>query len=163
MEMMERLVQDRIESSRDQAGFSLIEVLICIMLAGTVILGLAYGMLTLMRVNKSTSEREQIQLAIGNYTERILVSKYIPCAAAPAQQPTVANYNALPGLWTPTLSGMTAKITKVEYWNDSTERFVAACPTTSDQGTQRLNVEVAWRGRTGTGQVVIAHRSDPTP
>lgn len=163
MEMMERLVQDRVESNRGQSGFSLIEVLICIMLAGTIITSLAYGMLTLMGVNKSTSEREQIQLAIGNYTERVLVADYIPCAAAPAIQPTVANYNALPGLWTPTLPGMTAKITKVEYWNESTERFVAACPATPDQGAQRLSVEVTWRGRTGTGQIVMTNRSEPTP
>lgn len=163
MELMEGLYQDPLERGRSQAGFSLIEVLICIVLAGTIIMALAYGMLTLMRVNASTAEREQIQLAIGNYTERILVSKYIPCAPSPAPRPTVANYNAIPNLWTPTRPGMTARISEVEYWDEGAKRFVATCPTGLDQGTQRLTVEVAWRGRTGTGQIVTSYRPDPTP
>lgn len=146
-----------------QGGFSLIEILVCIVLAGTVILALAYGMLTLMRVNKSTSEREQIQLAIGNFTERLVVSKYIPCAASPAPQPTASAYNALPKKWVPTQPGMTAKVTNVEFWDDAAKKFVSTCPTATDQQAQRLNVEVTWRGRAGTGQIVTTQRPDPTP
>lgn len=149
--------------SRSQAGFSLIEILVCIALVGSVVLAIAYGMLTLMRVNKVTSERQQIQIAIGNFSERLVASKYIVCAPAPAAQPSASGYNSLPNLWVPTRPGMTARVTSVEFWDDSANRFVGACPTGTDQQAQRLNVEVTWRGRSGTGQVVTSYRPDPTP
>lgn len=160
---MDGLNPESVGRVRPQAGFSLVEILICIMLASTVILALAYGMLTLMRVNKVTSEREQIQLAIGSFTERLVASKYIPCSTGPALQPTAANYNSLPDRWVPTRSGMTAKVTKVEFWDDSAKKFVGSCPAGLDQGTQRLGVEVVWRGRAGKGQIVTFYRPEPTP
>lgn len=160
---MDGLNQDPVVRVRTQAGFSLVELLVCLLLASTVILALAYGMLTLMRVNKSTSEREQIQIALGNYTERLVASKYIPCAPEPAPQPTSANYSALPNRWTPTRPGMTARVTKVEFWDESQKKFVNSCPTGLDQGTQRLGVEVQWRDRKGTGQIVTFYRQESTP
>lgn len=160
---MEGLVQDRGERVRGQSGFSLVEVLVCILLAGSVVMSIAYGMLTLMRVNKMAFEREQIQLAINNFTERLKVTSYIPCAGAPAGQPSAADYNSLPGLWVPERGGMTATVTAVEYWDDAADRFSTTCPSGPDQGTQRLTVEVSWRGRSGTGQVVIETKSGSTP
>lgn len=136
------------------------------MLVSIVILALAAGMLTLLRVTRATNERQQIEIALGRFTENLLVSPYIPCAPAPAPVPSVANYNGLPGLWTPEKSGMTAKIIGVEYWNDAQKKFVATCPPGLpglDEGTQRLKVQVDWQGRTGTAQIVKAYRPGPTP
>lgn len=149
----------RTSRPRSQAGVSLLEVLICIMLVSVVILALAGGLLTMLRVTKMTNERQQIQMALGRFTENLVVSPYIPCAPAPAKVPSVANYNQMPGRWTPDRAGMTAKVIGVEYWDDAQKKFVAACPVGLDQGTQRLKVQVDWRGRSGTAQIVKAYRA----
>lgn len=153
----------RMSGRRSQAGFSLVEVLICVMLVSIVILGLAAGMLTLLRVTKATSERQQIEVALGRFTENLLVSAYIPCAPTPAPSPNVTNYNNVPGRWNPEKPGMTATIIGVEYWNDAQKKFASTCPPGLDQGTQRLKVQVEWRGRTGTAQIVKSYRPGPTP
>ncbi len=137
----------------------LLEVLICIMLVSVVILALAGGLLTLLRVTKMTTERQQIQMALGRFTENLVVSPYIPCAPAPAAGPSVASYNQMPGRWTPDKAGMTAEVIGVEFWDDAQRKFVSSCPAGLDQGTQRLKVQVDWRGRSGTAQIVKAYRA----
>ena len=152
-----------------QGGFSLIEILICVALVGSVILALAAGMLTLIKTNRVTSQRQQIQLALGSYTESLKASEYIACTAGlpvPTPAEYQANYSVWAPRWVPTKAAMTATITGVEYWNDSaapTGGFAATCPVGGDASTQRLTVEVTWQGRTGTAQVVKSYRADVTP
>ncbi len=152
----------RIGSARShgsQQGASLVEVLISIVLVGVVILGLAAGMLTLIGTSTSTSERQQIQLALGSFTESLKAGTYEPCTSDPAR-PTPASYQAAyeawPSKWVPSQAGMTRGITLVEYWNSEQAKFADSCPDAGDQGTQRLTVQVDWQGRSGTAQVVIA-------
>ena len=151
-----------------QAGFSLIEILICVVLVGTVILALAAGMLTLVRTSNGTSQRQQIQLSLGSYTESLKASPYLPCGGP--VQPTTSNYEAAYGAWpehwTPVKPGMTAQIVEVEFWDETAGpqgAFVAACPGGLDQGTQRLTVQIDWRGRTGTAEVVKSYRPAAGP
>jgi len=167
----------------DQRGLSLVEVILAIMLIGTVILSLAAGMLTLVRTSASTSERQQVQLALGSITENLLVSPYVPCQFAPTDPAAAAafhdgRYHAWPGSWVPSLPGMSAaKITRVEYWNTDPDgnpsttdgAYRSACPpdpsgvpATRDQGTQRVTVEVSMNGRPpSTAQVVLSARVTP--
>ena len=164
----------RAARQRSQSGFSLIEILICVVLVGTVILALAAGLLTLVKTSNATSQRQQIQLALGSMTESLKVGPYLPCQTLPANEAgAVAAYEAAyaswPQRWSPSKSGMTARITGIQYWNSATEQFEDTCPPPAgsgvrDQGTQRLDVEVDWRGRQGTAQVVISYRPPlPTP
>jgi Tfp pilus assembly protein PilV len=146
-------------SHGSQQGASLVEVLISVVLVGVVILGLAAGMLTLIGTSTSTSERQQIQLALGSFTESLKAGTYEPCTsnsalATPATYQ--AAYEAWPSKWTPPQAGMTRGITRVEYWDSAQAVFVDSCPNAGDQGTQRLTVQVDWQGRSGTAQVVIA-------
>ena len=151
----------RIESARShgsQQGASLVEVLISVVLVGVVILGLAAGMLTLIGTSTSTSERQQIQLALGSFTESLKAGAYETCTsnsavATPATYQ--AAYDAWPSKWTPPQGSMTSGITRVEYWDSQLAEFVDSCPNAGDQGTQRLTVHVDWQGRSGTAQVVI--------
>ncbi|MHB1140120.1 MAG: type IV pilus modification PilV family protein [Microthrixaceae bacterium] len=152
---------------RGADGFSLIEILICVVLVGTVLLALAGGMLTLVRTSAATSERQQIQLSLGSYTESLKASPYLPCGG-PVQPSTTTYqpvYDAWPEHWSPVKPGMTAQIVEVEFWDDvaGTEGgFVPACPG-MDQGTQRITVEIDWRDRTGTAQVVKSYRPAAGP
>ncbi len=145
-------------SHASQQGASLIEVLISVVLVGVVILGLAAGMLTLIGTSTSTSERQQIQLALGSFTESLKAGAYETCTsnsavATPATYQ--AAYDAWPSKWTPPQGSMTSGITRVEYWDSQLAEFVDSCPNAGDQGTQRLTVQVDWQGRSGTAQVVI--------
>lgn len=148
---------------RNQGGFSFVENLIVILLASTVILAIAGGMLTLIKVNRVTSEVEQIEIALGNYTEQLVASTYIPCGLPIGVQPTPDAYNALPERWVPERSDMTARVTDVQFWDDSADAFVGTCPATGDQATQRLDVEVTLGERSGSGQIVIAYHGGSTP
>lgn len=150
-------------SARPQSGFSFIEVLVVLMLSATVITAIAGGMLTLMKVNRGTAEIETIELALGSYTERLLVSPYLPCGATPADQPTAGDYNAIPGVWTPPRADMTATVISVEFWDHDAAQFVDSCPADGDDGTQRLNVEVSYRDRTGSAQIVTTNPVEGTP
>lgn|GEM_PF-1250957 len=149
---------------RSQSGASLIEVLISVVLVGVVILGLAAGMLTLISISTSTSEGQQIQLALGSFTESLKAGAFQPCTANLAL-PTASEYQfayqAWPSKWTPPQTAMTSSITQVEYWDKDQADFVANCPAAGDQGTQRLTVQIDWRGRSGTAQVVTGRLVTP--
>jgi hypothetical protein len=145
-----------------------------VVLVGTVILALAAGLLTLVKTSNATSQRQQIQLALGSMTESLKVGPYLPCQTLPADEASAvaayeSAYASWPERWSPSKSGMTARVTGIQYWNSTTEQFEDTCPPPApsgvrDQGTQRLDVEVDWRGREGTAQVVISYRPPlPTP
>ena len=153
--------------STAQAGFTLVEILICVVLVGTILLALAGGMLTLARTSNATTQRQQIQLSLGSYTESLKASPYLPCGAptVPAPASYQALYDSWPERWVPTRTGMTARITRVEFWDEaagSEGAYVASCPG-MDQGTQRLTVEIEWRGRSGTAEVVKSYRPAAGP
>lgn len=156
-----------VRRSRDggspQGGFSFVENLIVILLASTVVLAIAGGMLTLMKVNRVTAQVERIELALGNFTERLVASTYLPCGTEAPVQPTAANYNALPERWVPSRDDMSAEVTGVEFWDDDAQAFVPTCPSSGDQGTQRLQVLVTLGDRKGTAQIVTAYHPGATP
>ncbi len=151
-------------SRRAQTGASLVEVLVSVVLVGVVILGLAAGMLTLISTSTTTSERQQIQLALGSFTESLKASSYTPCTSDPAVATAAAHqaaYEAWPSKWVPPQADMTRSITEVEYWNKDQAAFVAQCPNAGDQGTQRLTVQVDFKGRSGSAQVVTGRLVTP--
>jgi len=166
-----------------QGGFSLIEILVCIVLMSTVILSLAVGMLTLVRTSAATSDSQQVQVALGSFTESLLIDPYLPCetlGATPEQRALAYTtaYAARSDEWQPTLAGMTTSIVAVqdsgtpgvEFWEGaaSSGAFGASCPpisptdpTLRDQGAQRLTVRIDYRDVTATAQVVISAEAAP--
>ncbi len=147
-------------SHRAQAGVSLIEVLISVFLISLVVLGLAAGFLTIVRVNADTAERQVVDQAIGSYTESLTTAQYLPCDD-PTQPGDVGTYTSTypAGSWTPA-PGVTASIVDVEYW-DGTSGFDDACPgapSAADRGAQRLTVQVAYRDTQRQAQIVKRSR-----
>ena len=150
--------------ARGQAGFGLPEVLVTIVLAGLLVLGLAAGLLTLVRTTESNEQRQQVQLALGNFSEGVRAMDYLDCATTPGGatvQAYQSAYDAGVANWQPAtsgaLAGMTAGIVDVEYWQPDSRTFVAACPG-ADRGAQQLTLEVSWRERTDRAQIVIGDR-----
>lgn len=147
-------------ADRGQGGFSLIEVIVSVLLVSLVVLALAAGFMTIVRVNADTAERQVVDQAIGSYAESLTTAQYLPCDD-PTQPGSVANYTATypTGSWTPA-PGVDADIVGVEYW-DGTSGFAATCPATpsaGDQGAQRLTVEVAYRDTQRRAQIVKRSR-----
>lgn len=140
---------------RSQTGATLVEVLIALALVGILVLALASGMLTLIKTSTETTKQQQVELALGSFTESLKSGPYTKCAALVAGSP-YPNTTA----WVPPQSSMTASLVKIEYWDKSSTSFVAACPATGDQGTQRLTVQVNFEDRSSTAQVV---KADGTP
>ncbi len=147
-----------VRRARGQAGISLLESLIAVMLAAVVVLALAGGFLTMMRATDASSNRQRAEGALTSFTESIKVMQYTPCQGASAYQ---AAYLAWPGRWSPPPSAQVSDltITDVQYWHPASSGSTAGaydgiCPT-PDSGAQRLTVRVKVKGQTVTGQVVI--------
>lgn len=146
-----------------QAGFGLPEVLVTIAVAGVVVLGLAAGLLTLVRTAGSNEQRQQIQLALGNFSEGVRALDYLDCTGPGGA--TVArydqDYDARAASWQPPtsgpLQGMTARMVDLRFWDPVGRRFVDACAGT-DHGAQELTLEVSWKGRTDRAQIVLGDR-----
>ena len=143
------------KSRRSQTGATLVEVLIALALVGILVLALASGMLTLLKTSTETTKQQQVELALGSFTESLKSGPYTKCAALVAGSP-YPNTAA----WVPPQSSMTASLVKIEYWDKSSTSFVAACPASGDQGTQRLTVQVDFQDQSSTAQVV---KADGTP
>lgn len=147
-----------------QAGFSLIESLIAVALAGLLILAVSTAMFTMLRITGETSRSQKMSTALVNSTESLRSTPYRPCGANPA--PTTARYDSDqvsdPTAWHPQSgSGISVTVTKVEYWVGTTPGsfggFEPSCPAGGDQGRQRLTVRVSMTDRPSvSGTVVIA-------
>ena len=136
--------------TRSAAGFTLVEVLVAVVLAGVVILTLAGALLTVVRATRSTSDRQELQLALGNYSERLKAIPYLECGDVPAYRATM-----LATTPPPVRPGTTVEIVRVRYWDPATRSYVAGCVSpAADGGTQRVTVRVEWQGRSVQGQIV---------
>ncbi len=161
-------VRDRRQRLTGQAGFGLIEVVVTILLASLVVLGLAAGLLTLVRTTKSNDERQQVQLALGNFSESVRGMDYLDCATSPNgasagdYQPA---YDAGLANWHPELVGMSSRIVDVEYWEGPVRPAVRRdLPSGADLGAQQLTLEVTYLARNRTdGADREAATDEPSP
>ncbi len=153
------------KSRHSQTGATLVEVLIALALVGILVLALASGMLTLIKTSAETTKQQQIELALGSFTESLKSGPYTKCPVpleSGGQYPNTA--------WVPPPS-MTASLVKVEYWDPITGDFYdpmpgefdEGCPGGIDQGTQRLTVQVNFEGHCSSAQVVKADGTPTTP
>lgn len=174
--------------SGGQSGFTLIEVLIAISLAGILTAALSTGILFLFRANATLTEEQQLQRVLGNLAESIESLEYEACtdlASGDKQQLAKAAYvdeldaaNVVePGtlLGAPVLrptpdwgapAEMTVEIVKVEFWrakqtSGSPDRtYKTTCPTNKDDGSQLVTLEARLGDRSVRTQVVKAIRLD---
>jgi prepilin-type N-terminal cleavage/methylation domain-containing protein len=144
------------KSRRSQTGATLVEVLIALALVGILVLALASGMLTLIKTSAETTKQQQIELALGSFTESLKSGPYTKCPVpleSGGQYPNTA--------WVPPPS-MTASVVAIEYWDTGSKSFLPICPG-PDEGTQRLTVQVNFEGHCSSAQVVKADGTPTTP
>lgn len=135
-----------------QAGFSLLEIIIAVMLVSMVVLALATGFLTLIRTNRSTYEQQQVDHATTNYAESLKAVQYEPCQPGSGDP----DYGASPDLWEPG-AGISVAVVDVRYWNPAAGAYEPGCPP-SDGGTQLLTIRAEYRDRERQAQIVKRNR-----
>jgi Tfp pilus assembly protein PilV len=134
-----------------QAGFSLLEIIIAVMLVSMVVLSLATGFLTLVRTNRMTYEQQQVDHATTNYAESLKSVVYLPCG--PSGTP---DYGSDASLWTPPPE-VQVSVVDVKYWDASTGDYESTCPN-GDTGAQLLTIRAEFRDRERQAQIVKRSR-----
>lgn len=151
-----------------QGGYSLLEVLITVVLVGTVIIAIAAGMLALIRATKATSDNQRAQSALLSFTESLKASPYLPCGGSPT--PSAAAYEQShaeqSASWDPdNHQRVEVSIDEIGFWHGDGDygTYEPSCPA-DDQGRQMLQVSVRLHdGPTASGTVVVTDRPDPPP
>jgi type II secretory pathway pseudopilin PulG len=160
-----------------QGGYSLIEVLVSVVLVGSIVLALAAGMLTLVRSTRSTSEQQRVETALSGLTESLKSTSYLSCEDG---EPTPEQYRQAhdrqPDAWQPR-PGLQSKgrefrdwrITRVEHWHPGDAgqygSYRAGCPS-RDFGRQRLTVTLVPTpdgGQRPAATVVLSQRLSGAP
>jgi Tfp pilus assembly protein PilV len=169
-----------VRRARGQAGISLIESLIAVVLVSLVVLGLAGGFLTMMGATEASSSRQRREAALTSFTESLKQLSMVTPAQSPLLSYTdcdpavtpsalasdyTTRYRSWPGRWQPSADNAVSNqtISDVEYWHPSGSGSSAGtydhnCAG-SDHGAQRLTVTVDVAGDQATGQVTIRRPS----
>lgn len=120
----------------DDAGLSLVEILITIVIVGIAFAAILGGMVTSITVSDVHRKQATADTVVRSGAEAVkdLTVAYVSCAGPSAYE------SALPAA----PSGYTIHVTKVEYWDgDGTStdpvKFLGACPS-SDAGLQRITL-----------------------
>lgn len=160
------------QDNRGQAGQSLIELLIAIMLISLVFIAVTISILTMLRSTGVNRRIQAIDTALVSYGEVISdrgLVPYVPCASAGATgsdavEVAYTTSAALPAAvstsnaavasdtWRKPV-GMTVKVLRVDAWSLTDSKFVNECAV-PDGGAQRVTYEVTYEGSTRTGQTV---------
>lgn len=136
---------------RAQRGFGLVEAIVALMIASMVVLSLAAGLLLVVRATAATSDRQQAQTALGNYTEQLKAVPYQPCASA-AEYETIMPSN---------VGDVALRIVGVRFWQvlpTGDGEFTGSCSPGNDRGAQHLLVEASLGDALLRGHVVKADR-----
>ena len=158
----------------DEAGLTLLEVLVAIVLLGIAFAGIAAGLLTTMSASAGNNGRVTADTALVEVTERLTTSPYVSlavlCPLAVSGDNCVKNMLVgwpavqadgsyrLGGI----ASGATYKVafTSVQYWDMTNRRFTATKPAT-DTGSQLISVKVTAAGSSAPGSVVVRNPVAP--
>lgn len=148
------------QRERAEAGETLIEVLVSIVLLGTVVAAVLGGLFTLVTVSDSNNQRTQVGVGVQGFAEALKQPvadlEYIPCGT-PTDYTTKLGTSADAVLATGENYTYTLL---VEYWRggstfNSTCTLTAATTTTNatdDASLQRITITVK-NGRVGSGAV----------
>jgi len=143
-------------AARPQAGFSLVEVVIAVALTGLVVLALAYAMVTLVTTNRQASEAQQVDQALGGFSENLKAAEYLRCAGPADYRDLLDTWSEA---WQAPRDAMTAEVVAVNHWDASTDDFTGGCAAEADDaGAQRLTLRVQWRDLERSTQIVKRDR-----
>lgn len=113
---------------RPDAGETLTETLLTVVILGIATAGIAFALGTVVKTSTMDRRQALAQNALRSWAEQTGAGTYTACAAAgsfAAPSPALA-------------TGLTATVTAVQYWNGVT--FLSSCD--SDTGIQRVTLRV---------------------
>jgi type II secretory pathway pseudopilin PulG len=113
---------------RRDAGETLTELLVTVVILGISTAGIAYGLATTVKAATLNRQQSLAQNALRTWAEQIGAGTYTACAPASG---FAAPSPALP-------TGLTAAVTAVQYWTGTA--FAASCGT--DTGIQRVTLRI---------------------
>lgn len=146
---------------RDQAGYSLLEALIAIVLTAFVILGLAGALVAAIKSSTVAERMQVVDSATSSFTESLKAMPYPGTGDCPTLQDYRDAWAAFPDAWTAP-PGVNVSITGIEHWHpDGTDKgtYTADCPGPgADPYVHRLTVEVDLDDYTRTAQTVVTQR-----
>ncbi len=146
----ERFIRPIGRRSRSDAGFSLVETLIAIVIVGTVLVSAGAAMVTVQRITDQNRVTSRVELALTSYGESMKALPFRRCATATDLAP--ADWVA-PG-FSPGDAPI-ATITAVTYWTGSAWGSAAQCATETvnpavKNSAQQVVITVTWPGRNRT-------------
>ena len=126
----------RTRTGRRDAGETLTETLVTVVILGIATAGISFALGTAVKASTLNRQQSLVHNALRSWAEQVAAGSYTACATASS---FAAPSPALP-------TGMTAAVTGVQYWNGLT--FVGSCGT--DTGIQRVTLRItAPTGTTG--------------
>ena len=148
-------------SSRGQAGFTLLEALVSILLTSFVILALGAALLAAIRSSAVAEEVQHADSALGSLTESIKSMGYPePPHSDGGECPEVVDFedqwNAFADRWQPP-AGISIGFTEVEHWQPDSGDYASTC-LAGNTRVHLLTVEVSIDGETRSAQVVVSDR-----
>jgi type II secretory pathway pseudopilin PulG len=119
----------RWDGPRPDAGETLTELLVTVVILGIATAGIAFALGTTVKAATLNRQQALAQNALRSWAEQIGAGTYTACApasgfAAPSPAPP---------------AGLTAAVTAVQYWNGVT--FAGTCGT--DTGIQRVTLRIS--------------------
>jgi len=135
---------------RGEAGVTLIEVLIAVVLIGLTVGGIVAATTTLSASSGSTNRLERADVLLTSFSEAVKNLPYVPCAE-------VADYQAAFDHAEANLSDADQRLLQVS-GDDATVLSVDSCPAPPapavDPGEQTIRLEVSASGTTRSGRIV---------
>ena len=143
----------RARRGRGQAGVSLIEVLVGIVVMIPLTLASISGLMTAVDASDTTERQQRLELALSSATEDLKALPYLACGL-PDQ------YDELYEQWLEPLTSEllpseqlpVAEVVAVDYWSRTKDGFLDGC--SGDDGAQRLTVQVEEDGDVLSGTIV---------
>lgn len=127
---------------KSEAGTSLAEVLVTIVILGTAIAGIVAGLGSVSMTADRHRKEVNADTVVRSYAEaikkQVAMGLYRPCA-------TTSSY--LTPTWTPPdgygkVAGVgSTTIASVQYWHSASTSFTGTCVAGSDEGAQMLNLQ----------------------
>lgn len=126
-------------ASRSEAGVTLIELLITVVILGIAFAVIVGGMMTSIIGSDVHRKGATAGTVLQSYAEAIKAAPYAPAPSSNCAAEMTSAYQTPAGFSTPT--GFTPSIGTFGYWSATTATFGTACPA-SDGGLQRIQLTV---------------------
>ncbi|MGH2722403.1 MAG: type IV pilus modification PilV family protein [Actinomycetota bacterium] len=126
-------------SPRSEAGVTLIELLVTVVILGIAFAVIVGGMMTSIIGSDVHRKGATAGTVLQSYAEAVKAAQYTPAPSSNCSAAMTAAYGTPAGFSAPT--GFTPSIGSFGYWNSTTSTFGTACPA-SDAGLQKMQLTV---------------------